>query len=437
MNLHERIFKLKSRSTTVKTELLAGVTTFMAMAYILAVNPIILSNAGMDPNAVFTATAIAAAVATGVMGLLANLPVGLAPGMGENAFFAFTIVVTMGYSWQFALTAVLLSGIILLILTIAGVRELIINNFPKALKNAISSGIGLLIIFIGLFNSGVIQVSTTGAPVSLANFDKPFMILAMLGIIITGLALHKRMPGGLVISIIIISLLGIPFGITKFPECLFSMPPSVSSTFMKFQFDKVLSINMIVVVLVTLFMGLFDTMGTLIGVTTKAKLIDDKGNIPKLKKAFLSDSIGSIVAACFGTSLITAYVESSAGIAEGGRTGLTSITTALLFVIALFFAPIFLSIPAVAVAPILVCVGILMLEPVKEINYSDLTDAIPFAITLIFTALSYSIADGIALGTISYTLLKIFSGKRKEVNWLVLILTIIFALKLFGYNYIV
>lgn len=437
MNLLERLFNLNNRSTTVKTELLAGVTTFMAMAYILAVNPIILSNAGMDPKAVFTATAIAAAVATGVMGLFANLPVGLAPGMGENAFFAFTIVVTMGYSWQFALTAVLLSGIVLLILSLAGIRELIINNFPKALKNAISAGIGLLIIFIGLFNSGVIQVSTTGAPVSLANFDKPFMILAMLGIIITALAMHKRIPGGLVLSIIIVSLLGIPFGITKFPETLFSLPPSVSSTFMKFQFDKILSINMLVVVLVTLFMGLFDTMGTLIGVTTKAKLIDEKGKIPNLKRAFLSDSIGSITAACFGTSLITAYVESTAGIAEGGRTGLTSITTALLFVIALFFAPIFLAIPAVAVAPIMVCVGILMLEPVKEINYADLTDAIPFAITLIFTALSYSIADGIALGTVSYTLLKLLSGKRKELNWMVIVLAIIFAIKLFGYNYIV
>ena len=391
----------------------------------------------MDPKSVFVATAVAAAVATGIMGILANLPVGLAPGMGENAFFAFTIVVTMGYSWQFALTAVLLSGIILLVLTLAGIRELIINNFPKPLKNAISAGIGLLIIFIGLFNSGVIQVSTTGAPVSLGNFDKPFMILVMIGIIITALALHKRTPGGLILSIIVVSVLGIPFGITKIPDTIFSLPPSVSSTFMKFQFDKVLSINMLVVVLVTLFMGLFDTMGTLIGVTTKAKLLDEKGNIPNLKKSFLADSIGSITAACFGTSLITAYVESSAGIAEGGRTGLTSVTTALLFALSLFFAPIFLSIPSVAITPILVCVGILMLEPVKEINYEDLTDAIPFAITLIFTALSYSIADGIALGTISFTLLKLLSGKRKDVNWLVIILTIIFAFKLFGYSYIV
>ncbi|HBM15587.1 MAG TPA: guanine permease [Lentisphaeria bacterium] len=433
----ETIFCLQQRKTNIKTEVLAGATTFMAMAYILAVNPIILANAGMDPKAVFVATAVAAAVATAIMGILANLPVGLAPGMGENAFFAFTIVITMGYSWQFALTAVLLSGIILLILSIAGTREVIINKFPKVLKNAIASGIGLLIIFIGLFNSGVIKVSETGAPVSLGNFDKPFMVLAFIGIFITAIALHKRIPGGLIVSIIIVSVLAVPFGITQIPSSIVSLPPSISSTFMKFDFTQIFTFNMLVVVLVTLFMGLFDTMGTLIGVTTKAKLIDNKGKIPNLKKSFLSDSIGSIVAACFGTSLITAYVESSAGIAEGGKTGLTSVTTALLFIISLFLSPIFLAIPAVAVAPIMVCVGILMLEPVKEINYEDLTDAIPFAITLIFTALSYSIADGIALGTISFTLLKLFTGKKKEINLLVIILTIIFVIKFLGYNYII
>ncbi len=423
----EKFFKLQEHKTNVKTEVLAGLTTFLTMAYILIVNPLIMSETGMDFGALFTATALSAAIATLVMAFAANLPFALAPGMGLNAFFAYTVVLTMGYTWQFALTAVFLEGIIFIILTIFNVREAIINCIPLNIKKAISVGIGLFIAFIGFQNAGIIVDSAT--LVSLGDLTSGTALLAVIGLVITGVLLAFKVKGALLIGIVATTLIGAPMGITQAPNGSWA-PPSLAPILFKFEFANVFTFDMLIVLFTFLFVDMFDTVGTLIGVSTKAGMIDSKGNIPKVKQALMADAIGTTVGACLGTSTVTTYVESSAGVAEGGRTGLTALTTAVLFLLALFVSPLFLAIPGAATAPALILVGLFMISPVKEINFDDYTEAIPAFLTLIIMPVAYSIADGIMVGMLSWVLLKLCTGKAKEVNVLTIVIAILFVLKL-------
>lgn len=427
----ERCFNLKKNSTTIKTETIAGLTTFMTMAYILAVNPFILSKAGMNASAVFTATALSAGIGTIIMAFYANLPIGVAPGMGANAFFAFTVVISMGYSWQFALTAVFFVGIIFIILTMCKIREMIVNCFPPTLKHAISCGIGLFITLIGFISAGIVKTGI-GTPLELGNFKSTAVLLAILGLIITGLLLYKNIRGALLISILLTAVIGIPLDITKFHEgfSLISLPPSLSPIFCKFQWNQIFTIDMAIIVFIFLFMELFDTLGTLLGVATRAKLLDSKGNVKNIKQALMADAIATTAGAVLGTSTVTAYVESTAGVAEGGKTGLTALTVAILFFLSLFISPIFLAIPAAATSPVLIMVGLFMLAPVKEMNFNDYTEAIPFFLIMIMMPFSYSIADGIFVGTLMFVLLKLLTGKRKELNIIIIILAVLFAVKL-------
>lgn len=427
--MFEAFFKLKENNTNFKTEVLAGITTFMTMAYILVVNPGILSQAGMDFGAVFTATALATIITTLFIGLYAKLPFAAAPGMGLNAFFAFTVVKGMGYSWQFALTAVLLEGIIFILLTVFNVREAIINCIPINIKRAISVGIGLFIAFIGLDNAKIVVHQEGSTIVSLGKLTDPFTMLAIIGITITAILLARRVKGALLIGILVTTLIGIPMGITKLPASIVSMPPSLRPTFAQFEWTHVLSKDMLVVLFVFLFMDMFDTIGTLVGVATKANMIDEKGNVPRAKNALLADAIGTTLGAVFGTSAVTAYVESASGVAEGGRTGLTAVSTAVMFIIAMFLSPLFLMIPSPATAPALILVGLFMLEPIKEIDLTDFTEGIPAFITMIIMPLSYSIADGIAFGMISYVVINLFAGKAKKIHFATYIISILFILK--------
>jgi adenine/guanine/hypoxanthine permease len=424
----EKFFKLKEHGTDVKTEVVAGLTTFLTMAYILIVNPLFLSETGMDFGAIFTATALSSAIATLVMAFTANLPFALAPGMGLNAFFAFTVVLGMGYSWQFALTAVFLEGIIFIILTIFNIREAIINSIPTNVKKAISVGIGLFIAFIGFQNAGII-VDDGATLVHLGNLTSGTALLAMIGLLITGVLLAFNLKGALLIGIIATTLVGFLFGITQAPSGNWA-PPSLAPIFFQFEFSSVFTFDMLIVLFTFLFVDMFDTVGTLIGVSTKAGLLDEKGNIPKVKQALMADAIGTTVGACLGTSTVTTYVESSAGVAQGGKTGLTAATVAVLFLLSLFLSPLFLAIPGAATAPALILVGLFMITPVKEIDFSDYTESVPAFLTLIVMPLAYSIADGIMIGMLSWILLKLFSGKVKDINLMTIIIGILFILKL-------
>src|SRR5690554_3915356 len=427
----EKFFQLKKNKTSVKTEILAGITTFMTMAYILAVNPDILSATGMDKNALFTATALAAGIATLVMALVAKLPFALAPGMGLNAFFAFTVVLGMGYSWQFALTAVFLEGIIFLILTAFNIREIIVNAIPLTLKHAISVGIGFFIAFIGLQNAGII-VDNPATLLGLGDMGSPSVLIALGGIVLTAILLALKVKGALLIGIFVATVAGIPAGVTHLPEGnLLSAPPSLEPILFKFDFHQVFTFDMLIVLFTFLFVDMFDTVGTLVGVSSKADMLDKDGNVPQVKKALFADSIGTTVGAMLGTSTVTTYVESASGVAEGGRTGLTSLTTAGMFLLALFFAPLFIMVPAAATASALVLVGFLMMSPITKINFDDYTEAIPAFVTIIFMPLAYSIAEGIVFGMLSFILLKLFSGRAKEVTWVMAILAILFVLKFF------
>ncbi|PVX52278.1 AGZA family xanthine/uracil permease-like MFS transporter [Balneicella halophila] len=428
----EKFFNLSENRTTVKTEILAGVTTFMTMAYILAVNPGILGDAGMDRGAVFTATALSAVIATLVMALVAKLPFALAPGMGLNAFFAYTVVLTMGYSWQFALTAVFLEGVIFIVLTAFNVREMIVNAIPANIRNSISVGIGLFIAFIGLQNSGII-VDNPATLVSLGDMSNVNVILAILGIFIIGVLLAFKVKGALLIGILVATVIGIPMGITHFPEgSLIQTPPSLSPIFFQFEWGQILTVDMLIVLFTFLFVDMFDTVGTLIGVSTKADMLDENGKIPRVKQALFADAIGTFFGSIFGTSTVTTYVESASGVAEGGRTGLTALSTAVLFALALILAPVFLMIPAAALSPVLIIVGLFMMSPVKNIDLEDFTEAIPAFLTIILMPLTYSIADGIIFGMLSFVLLKIFTGKAKGLSILMYILAILFIAKLWG-----
>jgi len=423
----EKYFKLKENGTNVRTEIIAGITTFLTMAYILAVNPGILSATGMDANALFTATAVAAIVGTLVMALWAKLPFALAPGMGLNAFFAFSVVLGMGHTWQFALTAVFIEGIIFIFLTMFNVREAIVNAIPQSLKTAISAGIGLFIAFIGLQNAGVI-VKHDATLVHLGDITSGTALLGLIGIIITSVLIIKKVKGDLLIGIVVTALIGIPMGITQF-NGVASLPPSLSPIFMQFDFSQILTFDMLIVVFTFLFVDIFDTLGTLVGVSSKAKMLDKNGHIPNAKKAFMADSIGTTVGAMLGTSTVTTYVESAAGVSEGGRTGLTALITAACFFLALFFAPIFIAIPGAATAPALVLVGLFMLSPIKDLDLTDYSEAIPAFICIIAMPLTYSIAEGITLGLLAYVFLHILSGQFKKLSIGMYVLAVLFILK--------
>lgn len=425
----EKFFKLKENNTDAKTEFIAGLTTFMTMAYILIVNPSILSAAGMDQGAVFTATALSAVIATLIMGLYAKLPFAQAPGMGLNAFFAYTIVIQMGYSFEFALTAVLLEGIIFILLTIFNVREAIVDSIPRGIKNAISVGIGLLISLIGLEGAGIVVHTDGGTIVSLGNIVSGSGLLAIIGLLITSVLIAKNVKGALFIGMIITAIIGIPMGITPMPSKIISMPPSIAPTFFKFDFHNIFSLDMVIALFTLLFMDMFDTIGTLVGVATKAKMLDKDGKVPNIKKALFSDAVGTTLGAFLGTSTVSTFVESASGVAEGGRTGLTAVSTAFMFFLALFFAPLFAIITPAVTASALVLVGLFMIEPIKEIDLHDFTEAIPAFLTIIMMPFAYSISDGIVFGVISYIILKLFTGKRKEISLTTVILGVVFLLK--------
>ena len=430
----EKFFMLKENNTDVRTEVLAGVTTFMTMAYILAVNPLILSDAGMDAGGVFTATALSAAIATLVMALYAKYPFGLAPGMGLNAFFAYTVVLgDMQKPWQFALTAILIEGILFIILSFFSVREGIFDSIPLNLKNAVSVGIGLFIAFLGLDGAGIIQAGE-GTLLGLGDLTSGAPLVAIIGILVTGFLFAKNVKGALLIGILVSTLVGIPLGVTELPagvNNIMSLPPSVSKVAFKFVgFDEIFSWDMLIVVFTFLFVDIFDTVGTLAGVASKADMLDEDGKLPRVGKALAADSIGTIAGACLGTSTVTTFVESASGVAAGGRTGLTALSTAGMFLLALFFAPLFTLIPAAATAPALVIVGLFMMSPIKQIDFEDYTESIPAFLTIIMMPFSGSIAEGIVFGMISYVVLKAVTGRFKEVSWTMTIISILFVLRI-------
>jgi AGZA family xanthine/uracil permease-like MFS transporter len=423
----EKFFKLSEHGTNARTEVLAGFTTFMTMAYILIVNPLILADAGMDFGAVFTATALASMVATLIMAFYANLPFVLAPGMGLNAFFAYTVVLTMGYTWQFALTAVFIEGIIFLILTFFNVREAIIDSIPQNIKKAVSVGIGLFIAFIGLYNSGIV-VQGQGVPLMLGDFvGNANAQVALAGLVITGVLLALRVKGAILLGIIISTVLALPLGVAQLPTSVFSTPPPMA--LFAFEFDKILTADMWIVLGTFLFVDMFDTIGTLIGVSTKANMLDENGRLPGVKRALFADAVGTTFGAMVGTSTVTTYVESASGVAEGGRTGMTALVSAGLFFVALFVSPLFIMIPGAATAPALIIVGLFMMSPIKEIDLEDFTEAIPAFLTIIMMPLAYSIAEGIVFGIVSYALIKTLAGKSKDVPIVTYILAVLFILK--------
>ncbi len=436
-------FKLKQNNTTVSVEVMAGITTFMTMAYILIVNPDILSASGMDRGAVFTATVLSSVIATVCMALLANYPFALAPGMGLNAFFAFTVAMT--YGWQMALLAVFIEGVIFILLSFFNVREAIFNSIPKSLKQAVSVGIGLFIAFIGFKNAGII-VSDPATSVALGDVKNVPTLLALLGIVITIVLAIKKVKGSLLWGILATYLIGIicqflniyvpnpDAGVySLIPSGIVSSPPSISEYNLISAFKSLSDINiieLIVIVFTFLFVDIFDTIGTLIGVSSKAGFLDKDGKLPRVKQALLADAIGTTVGAVLGTSTVTTYVESAAGVADGGRTGLTSLTTAGCFLLALFFSPLFGSIPSFATAPALIIVGLYMVESVTKINFNDFSEGLPAFLTIIMMPLTYSISDGIIFGVLSFVLIKAILGKTKDLNPVIVIISIFFIVKL-------
>ena len=424
----KKLFGFDPAKTTVRTEIVAGVTTFLTMSYILAVNPTMFGELdGMPIGSVFTSTALAAIVGCLAMAFIGKLPFGLAPGMGLNAFFVYSVCMGMGYSWQFALTAVLIEGLIFIVLTLTNVREAIVDAIPMSLRNAIGAGIGLFIAFIGLKSAGVV-VADGATLVALGDITSGSALLAFIGLIITGFLYARNVPGAILLGIIITMLIGIPLGVTEFKGVV-SVPESISPIFCKFEFDKIFSVDMLVVVFTFFFIDMFDTVGTLVGVCTKAKMLDEKGNIHRVKQAFMADSIATTVGAILGTSTTTTYVESAAGVAQGGRSGLTALIVGGCFVVALFFSPLFLSIPSAATAPALIIVGLLMMEQAKNIPYDDFSESIPAFVCMIMMPLTYSISNGILIGMITYVLMNMICGKFKKLSPAIYILAVLFILK--------
>ena len=424
----KKLFGFDPGKTTVRTEIVAGITTFLTMSYILAVNPAMFGELdGMPIGSVFTSTALAAITGCLAMAFIGKLPFGLAPGMGLNAFFVYSVCMGMGYSWQFALTAVLIEGLIFIVLTLTNVREAIVDAIPMSLRNAIGAGIGLFIAFIGLKSAGVV-VADGATLVTLGDITSGSAFLAFIGLIITGFLYARNVPGAILLGIIITMVIGIPLGVTEFKGVV-SIPESIGPIFCKFEFDKIFSVDMLVVVFTFFFIDMFDTVGTLVGVCTRAKMIDEKGNIPRVKQAFMADSIATTFGAILGTSTTTTYVESAAGVAQGGRSGLTALVVGGCFVIALFFSPLFLSIPAAATAPALIIVGLLMMEQAKNIPFDDFSESIPAFVCMIMMPLTYSISNGILIGMITYVLMNMICGKFKKLSPAIYILAVLFILK--------
>lgn len=428
----DKFFNITKQGSTLRTEVVAGITTFMTMAYILAVNPDILSATGMDKGAVFTATAISAIIATLVMALVAKLPFALAPGMGLNAFFAFTVVLGMGYSWQFALTAVFLEGIIFLLLTAFNIRELIVNSIPLNLKHSVSVGIGLFIAFIGLKGAGVI-VDNPATLVSLGDMKSPSVIVGLIGILVTGVLFARNVKGSLLIGILFSTILALILGVTQMPENykFVSLPPSISPIFFQFDFSQIFTIDMAIVLFTFLFVDMFDTVGTLVGVASKADMLDEEGRVPRVKQALFADAVGTFFGSILGTSTVTTYVESAAGVSEGGKTGMTALTTAGMFALALLFAPVFVMIPSAATAPALVIVGLFMMSPILKVDLNDFTEAIPAFLCIIMMPLTFSIADGIVFGMLSFVTLKLLTGRYKEISPVMIIIAVLFIIKFY------
>ncbi len=423
----QKIFGFNPQTMTVKKEIIAGITTFLTMAYILAVNPSILADAGMDKGAVFTTTIISAIIGTAVMAIYAKLPFVLAPGMGLNAFFAYTIVLTMGYTWQFALTAVFLEGIIFIILTLTGLRQKIVDAIPLILRRAISPGIGLFIAFIGLKDAGIVSASDTTF-VTLGNLHSPAVLLACFGILITAVLMVRNVTGALLIGILITTIAGIPLGVTSISSIV-DTPPSISPILLKFEWSNIWSVDMIVCIITFLFLDMFDTIGTLIGVSNRAGMVDENGRIINLGKAFMADAVGTTIGAMLGTSTVTTYVESASGVNAGGRSGLTAISSAACFALALFLAPLFLAIPTQATAPALFLVGVMMMHDIRKIDFNDYVNAIPCFVCIVLMPLTYSISDGILLSVITYVLIRIFAGRWQELSVNMCIMALLFILK--------
>lgn len=424
-----KLFGFNPKEMSVRTEVMAGITTFLTMAYILAVNPNILGETGMDKGALFTTTVLMSALPTIFMGLYAKLPLALAPGMGLNAFFAYTICLIMGYSWQFALTAVFLEGLVFLLLTVTNLREKIVDVIPATLKNAIGAGIGLYIAFIGLKSAGLV-VDNEATLVALGDITSGSALLGAIGIVVTGVLLVCKVKGALLWGILLTTLIGIPMGVTHIKE-VFSTPPPIEPIFMKFEWSNIFTKDMLIIVFTLLFVDLFDCIGTVIGVSSRANMIKEDGKIPRLREIFMVDSIFTAAGAMMGTSTITVYVESAAGVNEGGRSGLTAFVTGVCFLLALFFAPLFLAIPAAATTPVLVLVGLMMMGAVLKINFDDYTESIPAFLCIVLMPLTYSISEGIVLGHLSYVLINLLSGNRKKITTGMYILAAFFLIKFF------
>lgn len=441
MGFLEKAFHLKENNTTLRTEIFAGLTTFMTMAYILIVNPNVLSATGMDSGALLTATAVASFIGTACMALFSNYPFALAPGMGLNAYFAYTVVLQKGYSWQTALAAVLVEGLIFIVLSLFNVREAIFNSIPKNLKSATSVGIGLFIAFIGMQNAGIIVGGAT--LVELGNVKSIPVALALIGTIITLIMVVRKVRGALLWGILITWLLGVVCQLTNIyvvdieagmypliPSALVSMPPSLAPIAFQFSFSDIHILDFIIVVFSFLFVDLFDTLGTLIGVSQKAGYLDKDGKLPHIKGALMADAVGTTAGACLGTSTVTTFVESASGVSDGGRTGLTSLTAGILFLVALIFTPIIQVIPSFATTPALIVVGLFMIENVGKIEFHDYTEGFPAFITILMMVVAYSISEGLVFGVISYVLLKLFSGRAKQLNPVIVIIGLLFLLKL-------
>lgn len=428
----EKLFQLQAHKTNVRTEIIAGLTTFLAMAYILAVNPLILSDAGLNPGSVFTATALSAAIATLMMAVLANLPVALAPGMGLNAFFTYTVVIGMKYSPATALTAVFFEGLLFILLSFFNVREAIVESIPLNLKKAVAAGIGLFITLIGMKNAEII-VDNPATLVGLGNVTSGPALLGMIGLVITAILYVARVPGSILLGILITTVIGIPMGVTA-PfggwENWSAVSVPAAPVFWNFDFSNIFSFQFFTVFFSFLFVDIFDTVGTLVGVSNRAGLTDKNGNIPRVKQALLSDAIGTVFGAMMGTSTVTSFVESTSGVAAGGRTGLTALTTGVFFLIALVFSPIFLLIPSAATAPALIIVGFLMLAATAEIDFTDPTEGIPAFLTIAMMPFTYSIAEGIVYGILSYVILKTVTGKFKQIPIITWVLFVIFILRI-------
>ncbi|MGE1084685.1 NCS2 family permease [Pseudomonas shirazensis] len=428
----ERLFQLKAHNTDVRTEMLAGVTTFLAMAYILFVNPSILGETGMDKGAIFVATCLAAAIGSATMGLIANYPIALAPGMGLNAFFTYTVVLHMGHTWQVALGAVFISAVLFFLLSIFRIREWIVNSIPLPLRSAIAAGIGLFLALIALNNAGIV-VDNPATLVGLGDLKKPAPVLAALGFFLIVALEAMKIRGAVLIGILAVTVASILMGVTPFAGVV-SMPPSLAPTFLQLDIAGALDVGLVSVIFAFLFVDLFDNSGTLIGVAKRAGLMSKDGHMPKMGRALIADSTAAMAGSLLGTSTTTSYIESAAGVSAGGRTGLTAIVVAVLFLLALFFAPLAGSVPAFATAPALLFVAVLMASGLAEINWDDVTEAAPVVVTALAMPLTYSIANGIAFGFIAWTAIKLLSGRRQDLNPALIILSILFVIKLGWFN---